>query len=100
MNRTILLLGMCLPLCAADWTLIWSDEFNGSGAPDPAKWTYEEGMIRNRELQFYTAGRQENARVENGSLVIEARREPWKTAEYTSASVITKGLAEWRYGRV
>jgi beta-glucanase (GH16 family) len=100
MKRMILLLGMCLPLCAADWKLTWSDEFNGSGAPDPAKWTYEEGRIRNRELQFYTARRRENARVENGNLVIEARREPWKDAEYTSASLITKGRAEWQYGRV
>lgn len=105
MNRTILLLGMCLPLLAADWKLVWSDEFNLSGAPDPAKWTYEEGFIRNRELQFYTASRRENARVEDGNLLIEARREPWKSAagkdaDYTSASVLTKGKAEWKYGRI
>lgn len=100
MKRTILLLGLCLPLLAADWKLVWSDEFNGSGAPDPANWTYEEGFIRNRELQFYTADRRENARIEGGKLVIEARREPWKSAEYTSASVVTKGKAEWKYGRI
>ena len=105
MKRMILLLGLCLPLAAADWKLVWSDEFNGGGAPDPAKWTYEEGFIRNRELQYYTADRRENARVEGGKLIIEARRENWKNpkgkeAEYTSASVLTKGKAEWKYGRI
>jgi beta-glucanase (GH16 family) len=100
MKRTWILLAVCLPLAAADWKLVWSDEFDKDGAPDPAKWTYEEGLIRNRELQYYTADRRENARVEGGHLVVEARRETWKNAEYTSASVITKGKAEWQYGRI
>jgi hypothetical protein len=53
--------------------LVWSDEFDKPGWPDPSKWTYEEGFIRNNELQFYTRNRPENARVENGLLIIEAR---------------------------
>ena len=79
-----MLLAVCLPLAAADWKLVWSDEFDKDGTPDPSKWTYEEGMIRNRELQYYTADRRENARVEGGHLVVEARRETWRNAEYTS----------------
>ncbi len=96
--------------------LIWSDEFNTPGAPDPAKWGYESGLVRNEESQFYTEGRRENARVENGMLVLEARKERWPNPQhqsgandwrksrretaYTSASVTTQGKAEWTYGRV
>src|SRR4029453_1411666 len=54
------------------YTLVWADEFNRDGAPDPANWTYERGFVRNRELQWYQP---ENARQANGFLVIEARRE-------------------------
>lgn len=82
------------------WTLVWADEFDREGLPDPEKWSYEEGFIRNHELQYYTSGRQENARVEDGNLVIEARRESFGEAEYTSASLTTRGKASWRYGRV
>src|ERR1043165_9972435 len=43
--------------------------------------------------------RLENARVEGGRLVIEARREPHKGREYTSARLVTKGRMDWTYGR-
>jgi beta-glucanase (GH16 family) len=108
------------PAPAGEWKLVWSDEFDRPGSPDPAKWDYEEGFIRNNESQYYTRGRSENARVEGGHLVIEARHEPWAnprfdakarsgrrgspatrpSAEYTSASLTTFGRAEWTYGRV
>lgn len=82
----------------------WSDEFDTAGAPDPAKWDYEVGLVRNKEAQFYTRARPENAVVEDGHLVITARKEAWsengKTAAYTSASVITLGKHEFQYGRV
>lgn len=82
------------------WTLVWSDEFEEEGLPDPGRWSYEEGFIRNEELQYYTRARPENARVEDGHLVIEARRESYREGEYTSASLTTRGKASWRYGRV
>ncbi len=50
--------------------LVWSDEFDYEGLPDPAKWGYEEGFVRNEELQFYTKERKDNVRVENGMLII------------------------------
>ena len=81
------------------WRLVWADEFDRPGLPDIKKWDYEEGMRRNKELQFYTKARTENARVADGCLVIEGRRENWDKAEYTSASLITKGKAQWTYGR-
>lgn len=80
--------------------LIWSDEFNYSGLPDSAKWTFEHGMKRNNEAQYYTNKRKENAWVENGNLVITARKEQYKNAEYTSASIETIGKKEFLYGRI
>ncbi len=104
---------------AAEWKLVWSDEFDRPGLPDAAKWDYEEGFIRNNEEQYYTRERKENARVENGVLVIEARKERMKNpaydpeakgkgrgrrsreyAEFTSASLTTRGKASWAYGRI
>ena len=95
-----------------DWKLVWADEFNTNGAPNPANWTYERGFVRNEELQWYQA---ENAFCTNGLLVIEARRESrpnpifiaggasWKnrreTIEYTSASLTSWKLREFTYGK-
>jgi beta-glucanase (GH16 family) len=95
-------------------TLVWEDDFETDGLPSTARWNYEEGFIRNEESQFYTSKRSENARQENGLLILEARREPWpnpahvpgstdwRTARdyafYTSASLTTK--ATWKYGRI
>ena len=84
-----------------DWQLVWADEFNFTGLPDPAKWKYDTGGHGwgNKELQYYTQGRKENARVENGSLIIEARRDNWNGHEYTSARLVSKGKGDWTYGR-
>jgi beta-glucanase (GH16 family) len=99
---------LCLVANGADWKLIWSDEFDKPGLPDPAKWTNEVGFVRNNEAQYYTQRRAENARVEGGMLVIEGRKESFnnegrrgpRTAEYTSASLTTEGKASWTYGRI
>jgi len=91
-----------LTATAADlpgWKLVWSDEFDQAGQPDPAKWGYEKGLVRNGEKQFYTDKR-ENARVEDGKLIIEARKEKMEAGEFTSASVISRGHGEWTYGRI
>ena len=84
------------------WQLVWADEFNYTGPPDPQKWGYDVGGDGwgNKELQFYTDRRTENARVENGHLVIEARREPWQRSQYTSARLVSKGKGDWTYGRI
>jgi len=95
-----------------EWELVWADEFDVDGPPNPSNWTYEIGFVRNEELQWYQP---ENATCENGRLVITARRErvanphhqpgvtEWAKsrahADYTSASLMTKGLHQWRYGR-
>jgi beta-glucanase (GH16 family) len=81
------------------WTLVFSDEFDQPGAPDPGRWNHDIGYIANDEKQYYTS-RPENARVEGGTLVLEARRERWMGYDYTSGRLNTKGRAEFRYGRV
>jgi beta-glucanase (GH16 family) len=73
------------------YALIWSEEFNYSGLPDSTIWDYETGYVRNNEKQYYTYKRSENARVEDGMLVIESRKENWKGFAYTSASINTLG---------
>ena len=82
--------------------LIWSDEFDEAGLPDSAKWGYETGGNGwgNNELQYYTDRRPENARVENGKLIIEARKEAYLGKEYTSARLLTRGKVEWKHGRI
>ena len=89
----------------AGWKLVWSDEFDKPGLPDASKWANEVGFVRNKEAQYYTQRRKENARVEDGKLIIEGRKEEYqapdgKAARYTAASLTTDGLFETTYGRV
>lgn len=95
-----------------NYSLVWSDEFDSDGKPDPGKWGYEYGFVRNEEDQWY---QEENAVCNNGLLIIEVRREQkpnpryikesteWRTSRpminYTSACLITAGKQEWKYGR-
>lgn len=89
-----------IPFDASRWTLVWSDEFDRPGTPDKSVWVPEEGYLRNGEKQYYTRGRPENARVENGVLVIEARKDGWEGKPITSASLTTKGTRPLLYGRI
>jgi beta-glucanase (GH16 family) len=84
------------------WNLVWSDEFNYTGLPDPSKWNYDVGGggWGNHELEYYTKNQAENARVENGNLIIEARKEKFEGNNYTSARLVTKGKGDWQYGRI
>jgi beta-glucanase (GH16 family) len=102
--------GDATTVAPSGYHLVWADEFSAqpNGPPDPSKWGYEEGLLRNNEAQYYTKARLENARIENGQLVIEARKESFpnpfakgpKVASYTSASLVTRHKAEWTYGRI
>lgn len=87
--------------------LVWSDEFSRAGLPDSTKWGYDLGDgcpgicgWGNNELQYYNANRLQNARVENGYLVIEAHREKMGTKEYSSARMVSKHKGDWTYGRM
>jgi len=94
-------LGLQTDVSAQNWQLVWQDEFNYSGAPDANKWGYDVGAggWGNGEAQYYTNNRRENARVENGNLIIEARRD-WSGAEYSSARLVSRGKGDWTYGRI
>ncbi len=96
----------------AIYQLVWQDEFEADGKPNPNHWNFEKGFARNREDQWYQP---ENAVCKDGFLIIEARKEHkpnphykpesdhWKESrefiEYTSSSLLTKGLHAWQYGR-
>ncbi|MCC6403883.1 MAG: glycoside hydrolase family 16 protein [Fimbriimonadaceae bacterium] len=101
-------------LALPPYKLVWSDEFDKDGKPNPAHWIYETGFVRNKEPQLY---REENVSVKDGVLVIEGRRErvpnpsydpsalesDWrrarKHAELTSGSIKTATKQLWTYGR-
>jgi beta-glucanase (GH16 family) len=84
----------------AGFTLVFADEFDTPGSPDPAKWGYELGDLKKNDEKEYYTSRAENVRVEDGMLVIEARKESYEGHGYTSASVVTLGRFEFRYGKV
>ncbi|REJ17019.1 MAG: 1,3--beta-D-glucan 3-glucanohydrolase [Paenibacillaceae bacterium] len=98
------LMAMLLPVPKAEaaYQLVWSDEFNGPSI-NTNYWTFEIGTGSNgwgnNELQYYTS-RPENARIENGNLVIEARRESYGGMNYTSARLKTQGKVNFKYGRI
>ncbi len=83
------------------WALVWSDEFEGEGMPDTSKWLYDIGNWGwgNNELQYYTENRPENARLENGNLIIEARKNDLGH-EWTSARLTTRGRESFIYGKI
>lgn len=85
------------------FTLVWADEFNYEGAPDPAKWGYDIGTGSNgwgnNELQYYT-NRLENASVSNGMLKITAKREAFSGSPFTSARLLTKNKFTTKYGKI
>ena len=84
-----------------DPSLVFADEFNGSGSPDSSKWSFEIGNSGwgNNEVQYYT-DRLENAKVEDGVLKITAQKENYEGAPYTSARIITLGKFDFTYGKV
>lgn len=81
--------------------LLWSDEFNTDGAPDPTKWGYDLGGNGwgNAELENYTS-RPENAIVSGGVLKINAIKENYNGSAYTSARLLSKDKFAFKYGKV
>lgn len=94
------------------YALVWHDEFDNDGLPSK-EWSYEQGFVRNNELQWY---QDKNATVADGCLVIEGRQErvknpdyvegsgDWKLqrkyAEYTSSSLTTQNSFAFHFGRI
>ena len=84
-------------------TLVWADEFNTDGTPDPSKWGYDigtgSGGWGNNELEYYTS-RPENVIVQNGVLKIKAIKENYSGSAYTSARILSKNKFAFTYGKV
>ena len=96
-----------------EWKLVWSEEFDTDGSPDSSAWNYENGFVRNEEVQWYQP---DNAYCKDGYLIIEGRKEnnrfnpgyrqgsdKWsekrEKIDYTSSSLHTAGKKEFLYGR-
>lgn len=87
------------------WSLVWSDEFNGTSL-DMNNWTYEVGNgidgWGNQELEIYTEGK--NLKFENGNLVIipriEYNKATGKYANATSTRIISRGKKQFKYGKI
>ncbi|OON96569.1 MAG: glycoside hydrolase [Epulopiscium sp. Nele67-Bin005] len=80
--------------------LIFADEFDVDGLPNPDNWGYDVGGHGwgNDELQYYTdCG---NAVVRNGCLEIEARIEQKENNKYTSARLVSRNKQDWLYGKI
>jgi beta-glucanase (GH16 family) len=96
---------------SAQWTLVWSDEFNGLNgvAPDSAKWTYDTGGggFGNGELQIYCSPGSNQSPCDPantnifqngaGQLVIRARN---SGGTWTSGRMKTQGRVQFQYGRI
>lgn len=83
------------------WQLVWSDEFNYQGKPDPNKWSYDIWPARkvNSEDQTYTDSLK-NVHVKDGNLVITAYKENLGDAKYSSGRIHSQGKGDFLYGRV
>ncbi len=108
---TIVLMSSCTPdsfqkLDSREWTLVWSDEFDGptGASPNQNNWSFDIGTGNNgwgnQELQYYT-NRPENVSLDGqGNLVITARKESFSGRSFTSARINTKGKFQQTHGRV
>jgi beta-glucanase (GH16 family) len=101
-----------LPPIRTGMKLVFSEEFNNEGKPNPANWGYETGFKRNEELQWYLS---DNANCTSGRLLIEGKRSSFanpnyvsgsadwktnrKTVNYTSSCILSSGKQSWLFGR-
>jgi beta-glucanase (GH16 family) len=90
----------CIVVNGQSWNLVWSDEFD-STVISTSNWTFEYGNSGwgNNELEYYT-GREENAKVANGNLMIIAKKESYGGSSYTSARMKSQGLQSFTYGKI
>lgn len=99
------------PMPAHGAKLLWSDEFDEKSL-DMSKWSFDTSRNKlgwyNGELEYYSANRPENLRLENGHLIIELRKDPqlirkfpdWGKQQYSSAKIQTKDKAAFKTGFV
>ncbi len=98
-----------------EWEMVMNDEFDHAGLPSDQLWSYETGLIRNKECQDYQNAELKNTRIEYGRLIIEAHHEPvenlnpsqdkkdWKArkfSDFSSGSINTLDSFAIQYGRI
>lgn len=95
-------IGFESPLSYEGYALVWQDEFEGTALS--ADWVYEIGDgcpnlcgWGNNELQYY---RRENATVEDGYLIIQAKQQEFGGKNYTSTRIKTQGKKSFTFGRI
>jgi beta-glucanase (GH16 family) len=81
--------------------LVWADDFDTPGSPDPTKWGFDlgGGGWGNNELEYYTS-RAANVIISNGTLKIIAQKESYNGSAYTSARMLSNNLYSFEYGRM
>jgi beta-glucanase (GH16 family) len=99
---TLIIIASLANLNAQQYVQVWSDEFS-SPVLNSANWTTEIGTGSNgwgnNELQYYTS-RPENVTIQNGNLLIIAKKENYQGSEYTSARIKTQAKQNWKYGKM
>lgn len=93
------------PETESSFELIWEDQFEmerldstvwtpviGNGCPELCGWG-------NNELQYYS-DQPNNLRIKDGILIIQAHKQDYEQCGYTSAKVVTKGKADWKWGKI
>ena len=92
--------GYTTPTSYDGMNLIWSDEFNDASL-NTSNWNYEIGTGNggwgNNELQYY---KEENTSLDQGYLIIEAKKESFSGSQYTSSRLTTENKFDFKYGRV
>ena len=101
LRTALIYLLFAFTISAQNYRLVWSDEFDGTSI-NSSNWTHETGWNNgwgNHELEYYTA-RPENSFIENGKLVIVAKKENYSGKNYTSARMKTQGKFSFKYGKI
>ena len=105
-KRTLLLAAACAAAvfpAQAKYELVWSDEFDYTSGVNTTVWTFETGTGNwgwgNGESQYYTS-REDNVKIEDGKLVITAKKESYGGSSYTSARIKSAGKVQCKYGRI
>lgn len=79
-----------------DRTLVFEDDFNGQSL-NTENWSCVVRAGNTGQLQYY---KQENVYLEDGKLVIEAKKEPYEGYAWTSGRIESRNKKYWRFGRI
>lgn len=79
-----------------DRTLVFEDDFNDQSL-NTDNWMYIVRAGNTGQLQYY---KQENVYLENGRLVIEAKKESYEGYSWTSGRIESRNKKYWTFGRI